>query len=178
MQDYRSGVRIGVGVDLPRTPEAFEEKTKWRLSEQRSDSEWTFDEANFVGNQVLNYLSAQSFSAEVERTLEDQVRRGQVLKMDLESARREYAQKLTFASLGAISKGERADGSLEVRIVHDGTNKVDVNKYIRVRDSTPFPLAADIMRVLRHQSGAKRPYFGLTVDVKEAHRSMAIDPLD
>ena len=55
---------------------------------------------------------------------------------------------------------------------------MDVNTYIRVRDSTPFPLAADIMRVLRHQSGAKRPYFGLTVDVKEAHRAVAIDPLD
>ena len=178
MQDYRSGVRIGVGVDLPRTPKVFGEKTTWRLTEQRPDSDWTFDESSFVGNQCLNYLSAQSFAAEVEKTLEDQVHRGQVLKMDLESARRKYGQKLTIASLGAISKGERSDGSIEVRIVHDGTNKVDVNKYIRVRDSTPFPLAADIMRVLRDQAGAKRPYFGLTVDVKEAHRSVAIDPLD
>ena len=31
---YRSGVPIGVGVDLPRTPMVFPEKTSWKYKEQ------------------------------------------------------------------------------------------------------------------------------------------------
>ncbi len=30
-KELRAGVRIGVGVGLPRTPPVFEEKLKWRL---------------------------------------------------------------------------------------------------------------------------------------------------
>jgi hypothetical protein len=33
-----NGVPIGVGVELPRTPAVFEEKTAWKLEEDTSDS--------------------------------------------------------------------------------------------------------------------------------------------
>ena len=89
-----------------------------------------------------------------------------------------YGDRLTIAALGAIEKGTRDDGTTEVRIVHDGTNKVHINKYIRVRDAIPCPTAPDVKRVLREQAREKKPFFGMTADVKEAHRTVAVDPQD
>jgi hypothetical protein len=34
MDDYAVGVRIGVGVIMPRTPAVYGERTKWMLEEQ------------------------------------------------------------------------------------------------------------------------------------------------
>ncbi len=70
-----------------------------------------------------------------------------------------------------------ADGPTEARIIHDGTQKVDVNKHIRVRDKVPFPMSADISRLLRFQAASNTPFFGLTADVKEVHRVVAVHPL-
>jgi hypothetical protein len=53
-----------------------------------------------------------------------------------------------------------------------------VNRNIQVRDRIPFPLASDVSRLLRRQASRGRPNFGLTADVKEAHRAVAIHPDD
>ncbi len=53
-----------------------------------------------------------------------------------------------------------------------------MNRYIRVRGKMPFPLAADVRRLLRHQAAARSPFFGLTADVKKAHRAVAAHPDD
>ncbi len=87
------------------------------------------------------------------------------MKMPETEAVAEFGSRLTVASLGAIAKGTRADGTTEVRIIHDGTHGVDVNRYIRVHDRIPFNLASDVSRLLRHQASRGRPYFGLTADV-------------
>ncbi len=70
-----------MGIDLPRTPEVFEEKTSWRLPEQRPGSGWDFREDTFEGRRCENYSSAKDFKAEVMITLEDQTARGQIAKM-------------------------------------------------------------------------------------------------
>jgi hypothetical protein len=176
--ELRKGVRIGVGVDLPRTPGVFEEKTTWRLPEQRPGSGWDFAEDTFEGRRCENYSSAKDFKAEVMITLEDQTARGQIAKMTEAEAISRYGDRLTIASLGAIEKSKRGDGTTEIRIIHDGTHKVDVNKYIRVRDKIPFPLAPDVSRVIRHQAASNMPFYALTADVKEAHRAIAVDPRD
>jgi hypothetical protein len=176
--DLRQGVRIGVGTDLPRTPDVFEEKTAWRLPEQRPGSGWDFSEDTFEGMRCDNYASAKQFRAEVLTTLEDQTARGQIAKMTEAEAITRYGDRLTIASLGAIEKSRKDDGTAEIRIIHDGTHKVDVNKYIRVRDKIPFPLAPDVARVIRHQAASNMPFYALTADVKEAHRAIAVDPRD
>ena len=33
---YAGGVKIGVGIKMPRTPAVFERKTRWSLPHQRS----------------------------------------------------------------------------------------------------------------------------------------------
>ncbi len=103
MKEFRVGVRIGVGVELPRTPVVFEEKQKWSLPEQAPHSGWSFDEDTFVGAKCQNYTSAKDFAEEVRFVLEDQVCRGQILKMPEAEAVAEFG---TVASLGAIEKGQ------------------------------------------------------------------------
>ncbi len=164
-------------MELPRTPVVFEEKVK-RLPEQAPDSGWSFEEDSFVGAHCQNYSSAKDFAEEVRSTLEDQVTRNQIQKMAEQDAVAKFGDRLTIASLGAIEKGTRDDGSTEIRIIHDGTHRVDVNRYIRVRDRIPFPVGADVSRLLRHQASTRTPFFGLTADVKEAHRAVAVHPDD
>ena len=51
---------------------------------------------------------------------------------------------------------------------------VGVNRFIKVLDGAVFPLAPDVKAALRHQSTRGKPFWGLTVDVKGAHRLVAI----
>ena len=74
--------------------------------------------------------------------------------------------RLAIASLGAIEKGTLPDGTADVRVIHDGTHGVDVNRYIKVRDGSMFPTAADLKDCLRTQAETGLPHLGLTLDVK------------
>ncbi len=179
------GSRLGDHENVPRgSPDwrrcraPSEEKVRWNLPEQCPSSGWEFEESSFVGARCQSYASAREFAEEVKHALEDQVARDQIVKMDEAQAKSRYGSRLTVASLGAIEKGAREDGSTEVRLIHDGTHRVDANRHIRVRDRITFPLAADISRILRHQASTKRPFFGLTADVKEAHVAVAVHPDD
>ena len=62
----------------------------------------------------------------MEALLEDQVARGQIVKFPEATAKQMYGKRLTVAALAALEKGEAPDGSTLVRIIHDGTNGVDM----------------------------------------------------
>ena len=171
---YRVGVPIGVGVELPRTESVFPPKTRWNIKEQ---SEWGGEStkaAAFVGKRRSNYPSAETFAAEVEKVLRDQADRGQVRIMPFREALDKYGTRLAIASLAALEKGVDQDGNTEVRIIHDGTNGVDVNRFIKVVDGGCCPTAPDIKCAMREQRASGIPHFGLTLDVKEAHRMVAV----
>ena len=170
LQEYESGVRIGVGVELPRTPAVWPAKVHWNIPGQRDASA----DDEFIGCTVQNYVSAVGHVDEVRATLEDQAERGQVLMLTESEARRRYGTRLTIAALGAIKKGTRSDGSTEIRVIHDGTNKVGVNSKIKVRDSIPLPMAQDLQVALRHCAASGLPAFAFTADIKEAHRLIAV----
>ncbi len=110
--------------------------------------------------------------------MREQADRGQVLILSQAVAEQRYGDRLTIASLAALEKGTSPDGDIEVRIIHDGTNGIDVNRYIKVLDGGLCPVAADIKCALRTQMQSGKPHIGLTVDVKEAHRMVAIRPDD
>ena len=176
MDTYAKGVHIGVGVRMPRTPAVFPPKRKWRLSGQQDP--FAYLEEDFGGGTCSNYTSAVGYADLVEKTLRDQAGRGLVTIMSEAQARREYGDRLTIASLGALEKGVGSDGVMEIRIIHDGTHKVPVNDKIRVRDGGIFPTAPDLKLALREQAATGRPHFGLTADIEEAHRMIAVDPVD
>ena len=66
------GVRIGVGVALPRTPAVYPEKLSRRLREQR-DLDLTSTIGDVEGKWRDIYSSAVNFANEVEEALEDLV---------------------------------------------------------------------------------------------------------
>ena len=175
---YATGVPLGLGVDLPRTPAVFPPKERWRLGEQASWGGCSLKADSFMGSTRSNYPSAVHFASEVEAVLDVQAARGQILVLSERDARGLHGDRLAIASLAAIEKGVRDDGSVDVRVIHDGTHGVDVNRYIRVADGAIFPTAADLKTCLRLQAESRAFHVGLTLDVKEAHRCVAVRPLD
>ena len=93
----------------------------------------------------------QQFLAEAER--------GAMAEMSLESAKATFGRDLAVASLDAI---EKKDGSYR---------GVGVNARIKVRDQIRSPSAGDVQALLRELPGV---FFGLTGDVKRAHRLVKI----
>ena len=175
---YECGVPLGVGKDLPRTPLVFPEKLKWSLKEQETWGGNSEKSKTYSGIIRGNYPSAEKFAAELMRDLDDQAVRDQVLVLSEAVAKQRYGKRLTVASLAAIEKAVHDDGTVEIRILTDGSNGVETNQYIKVRDAVPLPLADDIRTTTRLQGESGKPHFGLTVDVREAHRLIVVAPED
>ena len=125
-----------------------------------------------------NYVSAEAHAYEVESVLVDQAERGQVEILTEADALKKYGERLTVASLGAVAKCVREDGSTEVRIVHDGTHGITLNSAIKVRDQVAHPTALDVRRILQECAQSRVPFFGAAIDVKEAHRQIRTRPQD
>jgi len=174
---FAGGVRLGVGVELPRTPAVYPRKSHWSLPSQAHPE---LLEPGSLEEPILleNYRSARELAAEVEADLEDQCRRGLCEKMLESEARDRFGDAFIVASLGALVKRVEADGTKVVRVLFDGTRDIPLNSHIRVRDQEIPPGPLDLKRVLRAQGEAGAPAFGLVADVSEAHRAIAIVPED
>ena len=73
------------------------------------------------------------------------------------AAKAKYGDRQTVASLSALQKGVSEDGEVEVRVLHDGTNGVDTNRYICVLDGGYNPTAQDLKACMRHQGFGREP---------------------
>ena len=165
---YAIGVPLGLNVELPRTPAVFTPKTKWSLREQQA---WggEFDKAaHYKGATRANYASVVGHAEAVERVLRGQEAAGWVLVMSEADARARYGDRLTIASVAALEKGLTDDAIMiarVVRVLHDRTHGVNVNRYILVRDGGVSPTAIDLKTTMRLQAATGLPHCGLTVDV-------------
>ena len=74
----------------------------------------------------------------------DQAKRGQVLRLSEEDARRRFPG-LAIASLGAQRK-EKPGGVITPRMIVDGTHGIAVNHRTRVRDQEKGPVAANLKK--------------------------------
>ena len=167
LQDVaRHGVPIGVGVELPRVPDVFEPKVKWNLSEA---------EGEFVDTKAENYSSAAQSMSKIKEQISDDIEKGFVIRMSRADAEEKYRGRLAAAALGAVPKALDSD---DVRVVHDGSYSVDVNRRIRVRDRMRCPLVDDAEAVLRQVKVecAENPgiRFGMAYDVAHAHRLIPV----
>ncbi len=171
-----TGVPIGVGTRLPRTPAVYGPRRKWPLPGQEDPNAWRLP---WHGSEWQeNYASAQAVQEEVERQLEE------LADADPPKALRFQQDELlarwpdaAVASLGALSK-VGADGTTQVRLLYDGTRGSDVNPRIRVRDKERGPTTADIKAVLRAQSTRSAATIGIAVDVQSAHRIIPVRESD
>ena len=123
-----TGVRLGVDMDMPRTPLVFEEKTRWSVEPTDED---------LCDIESENYASAKENHEDIARQVLEEVEKGTILRMPEEEARRKFRGRLAIAALGAVPK---EIGSNKVRLIHDGSYSVDVNRRIRVKDRLRFPL--------------------------------------
>ncbi len=163
MSHFAAGVRLGVGVRLPRTPAVYARKTRWRLPEQAGADHREEPSTEAIWRD--NYRSAKASLAAIEVQLEDHHHRGLADRVPEAEAELRYPG-LRVSSLGAVEKlGSPGD----VRIVMDGSRGVDVNTAIRVRDQDRCPTSADVKRLQREQDATRRG-LGLAVDIHEAHR--------
>ena len=172
---FAQGVRVGPGSRMPRCPRLYAKKRKWRIPEQREQVE--VDELLATqGVWNKNYSTLLSFRKEVEEVLRDQANRGQVLIFSEAEARSRFPN-LVVASLGAQKK-EKPGGAVSARVLFDGTNGNFVNTSTHLRDQERAPVAPDLKRLMREKAKTGEVTFGLTADVKEAHRQVPIHPDD
>ena len=162
MREFAVGVRVGPGTKLPRCPQIYSKKKKWRMQEQREQQE--VDEqlaARGVWN--TNYSSVHPVKQQVLDVLRDQAKRGQVLVLSQQVAKKRFPG-LVVASMGAVKKEK--DGVISARVVFDGTNGSYVNNSTHLRDQERSPVAGDIKRFMREKARVGEPTFGLTADIR------------
>ena len=153
---FAKGVRLGVGVELPRVPAVFAAKTSWRKYEEELDSPGVRE----------NYLSAKTHA---HAQFEKEAELGAMREMTLETAEKQLGG-VKLASLGAI---EKKDGSF--RVIHDAAHGVGANSQIKVRDQIRSTNAGDLRRALQVLPTA---CFALTGDVARAHRLIKVAECD
>jgi len=174
---YTCGVRIGVGVRMPRTPAVYPRKRRWALPSQARPE--LMEEFDFAEPVLLdNYRSARDLQKEVELDLEDLLARGLCEKLTEDEAKARFGTRYVVASLGALVKRTTDEGQRVIRLLFDGTREVPLNAAIQVRDQEIPPGAPDLKRILRAQAEWPSTPFGLVADVKDAHRVVVIHPAD
>ncbi len=174
---FGRGVRIGVGVKMPRTPAVYHRKRRWRLEGQGDPGFDLQEERAALGDTWReNYASAKLHDRAILAQLEEAVDRGMALRLTVDEAAFFYPN-LTVNSLAGIAKLSEEGEVTNVRLVLDGTHGVVVNRAIRQRDQDRCPVAADVRRVQREQSLTRRAV-GLALDVREAHRLPRVHPSD
>ncbi len=174
---FGRGVRIGVGVKLPRTPAVYARKRRWRLEGQGDpDFDLQGERAALGDSWRDNYASAKIHDRAILTQLEEAVDRGLALRLSVEEAAFHFPN-LTVNSLAGIAKISEEGEVSNVRLVLDGTHGVVVNRAIKQRDQDRCPVAADVRRVQREQA-LTRPALGLALDVREAHRLPRVHPGD
>ena len=170
--DFGSGVRVGRGARLPRLPALYRPNRRWKLGGPGNPVEYLEVEHDPETAWRSTYPTVSELAEKVEDVLEDQVRRGQVLKHTEEEAKRLFPG-LVIAPLGA-NKKEKSDGTPTARVLHDGSNRIPANRRTRVQDQERCPMASDLKHGMREKAKRGEKTFALTADVKGAHRQIPV----
>jgi hypothetical protein len=164
VKDLEKGVALGVGIKMPRTPEVFEEKTKWNLDEP--------DEG--MVHESGNYGTVEDNIEKVRELFREEQQLGWMEEMTDIEAERRFGKDLYVAALAVVTERDK------VRVVHDGTNGVQVNNRIRVRDQVRSPGAGELRALLRERQervpGTK--LFAILGDASKAHRRIKVREAD
>eukprot|EP00435_Cladocopium_sp_Y103_P012380 s1532_g3.t1 len=152
---------------MPRTPKVFEEKVKWPRE---------FVETQMQEIWAENYESAEAGKADIYRQVDEELERGTIRLFSEQAVKEKYGNRLAVAALGAVPKELNSD---RVRLIHDGSYSVDVNRRIKVRDRMRFPLIDDAAAVLvevrkSSEELGTEERCSVVYDVKRAHKLVPI----
>eukprot|EP00435_Cladocopium_sp_Y103_P066733 s1270_g29.t1 len=159
---FSSGVFVGVGQPLPRSPQVFLKKLKHRK----------LDETEF-NPFADNYPSAQLSSRELEEKFREEEGIGRTYPSRLGVLKQEFGDRLRVAAMAAITK---PDGL--VRPLHDAAHSVMVNHEIVYQDKIMCPGPPEIASVVRETRESGEAAFCVSADIKAAHRLVKIKRAD
>ena len=160
--NFCTGVPIGFGEALPRLPQVFEPKAKWRKFDEDLP-EW--DRSNYASASLNSQQLLEKFREEVEL--------GRMEASTHGALKQRYGEEnLRVASMGAIQK---PDGS--VRPVHDGTHGVHVNQAIP-HNLLSVPGPGELALLVRQSQEQFETPFALAGDVAAAHRLVLVRERD
>ena len=91
---------------------------------------------DLAAREVPNYKSIHGYEEQVLKLFREEEKEGWTTEMTDKDAEEEFGSKLHVAALAVVVKADK------IRVVHDGTNKVQVNNCIQVRDQARSPTAA------------------------------------
>ena len=159
---FAQGVGVSPGVRMSRLPALYKRKKKWRLASQADPGNYLEDEeAGGEHTCRRNYASLEDLSDKVTEVMENQTRRGQIIKLTEADAKSQYLN-LVVASLGANRKDKPSGEVFSKRPFFDGTHGLPVNSRSRIRDQERSPVASDLKRVMREEAALDEPTFALT----------------
>ena len=161
-KDFEVGVNLGVTEPLPRTPWVYEQKTRWNLDEPGGSQEW----------EVPNYKSVHGHESAVRDLFAEEAALGWMEEVTDEEARRRYGQNLRIAALGVVQEPTK------IRVVHDGSNRVEVNNAIRPNDQQRCPGAAELRTILAERRAVGLKGFAVVGDISKAHRRIPVREAD
>ena len=157
---YRDGVPTGYGVEMPRTPLVYEEKTKWRFAGPLAEE----------GDFAANYPSLEENADKVRAIYEEDKGEGMMIgPLSREEAEARFPN-LKIAATGAIAK----DLEGGIRVIHDATHTVGINHKIRVRDMVDFPGLGEGRWILAYLAWRGLDFVNVKADVRKAHRRIKV----
>lgn len=159
MRVYMTGAPLGVDEELPRTPAVWPPRSKWRLPDFDAGSQNMFCD---------NYPSADDFREALEMDIEEQLAVGWMVKMTLGEAKAKF-REVDVAALAVVE-----DRPGKTRVIHDASNKVQVNHRIKVQDAELCPTALDVQAAVRGDEALRPPILAMVADVSKAHRRIPV----
>ena len=152
---FEKGVPLGYDEVIPRVPQVFERKVKWRK----------LDESSFEAIKD-NYTSAKLTVQELELKFREEEKLGRMYPTTFATLAAEHGEdRVRVAAMGAVAK---PDGT--VRPLHDGTHGVKVNNGIHLVNQTATPGPAEVAHVVSSAKRSREAAFGISADVTAAHR--------
>jgi len=152
------GVPIGARGDMPSAPLLFESKTSWARDEPQGGE----------CSEKENYLSVADHRDQVLALFREEEQLGWMEEVTNEQAKARFGTDLYVAALAVIEEGEK------IRVVHDGSNGIEVNHKIRPKGQVRSPGAGEIRCLMRERLEAGKRTFTLLGDASKAHRRIKI----
>ena len=87
-------------------------------------------------------------------------------------AEKRFGSRLAIASVGVVEERSK------IHVVHDGSNRVNTNHRIRVRDQLRSPGAGELRTIMAERVERGLKSFSLLTDVSKAHRRVKVREAD
>ena len=156
---FAEGVPLGDEEPLPRTPQVFARREKFRK----------LDASPFQAI-MDNYTSAELSSEQLEEHFRADEQKGRMLPTTEGAVAQEYGPgRLLVAAMGAV---EKPNG--DIRPLHDGTHGVNLNNRIRILDKLETPGPDEVLEMVSLARDSGEAVFAISADISQAHRQVKV----